>query len=121
MKGFKERLKDAMEFNGMSNYKLAKATGLSASTIANWLSGTTTPDSTKLELVSLHLNCNADWLLTGNGYMVYKSKEYCKTDEELITQLRLNIANNIIENKILLNEIGKRFEMIQQLMLTSLY
>ena len=121
MKGFKERLKDAMEFNGMSNYKLAKATGLSASTIANWLSGTTTPDSTKLELVSLHLNCNADWLLTGNGYMVYKSKEYCKTDEELITQLRLNIANNIIENKILLNEIGKRFEIDENYIKNLIY
>lgn len=110
MKGFKERLKDAMDIAGMSNYKLAKAAGLSASTIANWLSGTTTPDSTKLELVSLHLNCNADWLLTGNGFMISKRKElYCKTEEELITQLRISIANNIIENKILLKEIEAHF------------
>lgn len=110
MKGFRKRLKDAMEVNGMSNYKLAKATGLSASTIANWLSGTTTPDNTKLELVSLQLNCNADWLLTGNGFMVSKGKEPYYTDEETITQLRIGIANNIIDNKILLKEIGKQFK-----------
>lgn len=111
MKGFKERLKEAMELNSMSNYKLAKATGLSPSTISNWLSGTTTPDSTKLELVSLHLNCNTDWLLTGNGFRSYKSEGiYCETEEEVITQLRLSIADNILTNKILLKEIENRFD-----------
>lgn len=111
MKGFKERLKEAMEQNGMTNYKLAKATGLSASTIANWLNGTTTPDSTKLEVVGLHLACNADWLLTGDGYMWSKGKElYCDTNEESAIQLSLSIAKSIIENKILLKDIAKKFK-----------
>ena len=111
MEGFKERLKDAMERNGMTNYKLSKATGLSASTIANWLNGTTTPDSTKLEVVGLYLGCNADWLLTGDGFMISKGKKLvCETEEEEAIQLRLSIAQNIVDNRIILKDIAIRFK-----------
>lgn len=104
MKGFKERLKEAMGQNGMTNYKLAKATGLSASTIANWLNGTTEPDSTKLDVVGLNLDCNPDWLLTGIGPMIsprkinndFKVKAY----PEKINPSRHNIYENHLEDAL---------------------
>lgn len=70
MKDFKSRLTEVMQAKVVSRYKLAKACGLSASTVTNWLTGTTAPDRTKIESVSKYLGTTPEWLLEGQGAML---------------------------------------------------
>lgn len=56
-----DRLKELMAVMGLTKYKLSKLTGISPTTITNWLEGKTAPDRTKLEIVALKLKLPADY------------------------------------------------------------
>lgn len=56
-----------MNERGFRNYGEAKISGMSATTIANYLKSETKPDSTKLEALRLLLGVNRNWLLNGVG------------------------------------------------------
>lgn len=75
MQDYIVRLKEIMNLNHLSNYKLAQMTGISQTTIANWLSRKTVPDKSKLELISMKLNCSPQYLLTGEGSMSISPKD----------------------------------------------
>lgn len=56
-----------MNEKGYTKYRVAKALNMSATTISNYLNNKTKPDTTKLEVLSLLLGVNRNWLVAGEG------------------------------------------------------
>lgn len=79
---FSERLLEVMNEKGYTKYRVAKALNMSATTISNYLNNKTKPDTTKLEVLSLLLGVNRNWLVTGEGE---KFRGAATTDEKSLT------------------------------------
>ena len=70
-----ERLKNWMESKGLKASKLADTIGVNRATISHILSGRNKPSIDFLEkLLSAYPNINANWLITGIGYMDTKKE-----------------------------------------------
>ena len=77
-----ERLKNWMEFEGLKPSALADTIGVNRATISHILSGRNKPSIDFLEkLLSAYPNINANWLISGIGYMQndIKKKEVVST------------------------------------------
>ena len=77
-----ERLKNWMESEGLIPSKLADIIGVNRATISHILSGRNKPSIDFLEkLLSSYPNINANWLISGIGYMQnnIKKKEVFST------------------------------------------
>jgi len=77
-----ERLKNWMESEGLKPSALADAIGVNRATISHILSGRNKPSIDFLEkLLSAYPNINANWLISGIGYMQndIKKKEVVST------------------------------------------
>lgn len=57
------RLFELMEKQGIKEYSLAKATGISPGNIGDWKRGRSAPTIDKLIIVADYLNCSVDYLL----------------------------------------------------------
>ena len=65
-----ERLKNWMEYEGLKPSALADTIGVNRATISHILSGRNKPSIDFLEkLLSAYPNINANWLISGIGYM----------------------------------------------------
>jgi transcriptional regulator with XRE-family HTH domain len=65
-----ERLKKWMEYKGLKSSEFADIIGVNRATISHILSGRNKPSIDFLEkLLSTYPNINANWLITGIGYM----------------------------------------------------
>lgn len=62
---FRERLVRTIKEKGFNESRLAKKTGISPSTIANYRNGITQPDKTKLRIICQELGVTVEWMLTG--------------------------------------------------------
>lgn len=62
---FRERLVKTIKERGLNESRLAKRTGISPSTIANYRNGVTQPDKTKLKTICAELGVSVQWMLTG--------------------------------------------------------
>ena len=60
-KTFGPRLLDSME--GMTITELARRSGVSTSTLSNWIQGRTVPDIVRLFAVINVLNASIDWMI----------------------------------------------------------
>ena len=60
---FAQRLKNLLDENNISAYRLAKNTGVHQTTIANWIQGKTKPDADRLKEVAECLDVSVDYLL----------------------------------------------------------
>ena len=70
-----ERLKNWMESEGLKPSALADTIGVNRATISHILSGRNKPSIDFLEkLLSAYPNINANWLITGIGYMDTKKE-----------------------------------------------
>ena len=70
------RLKNWMESEGLKPSRLADNIGVNRATISHILSGRNKPSIDFLQkLLSAYPNLNANWLITGIGYMKTKKKE----------------------------------------------
>lgn len=61
--GFPENLTRFQEERGLTNYKLAKALGISQTTIANWKDGTSKPHNLYINVLADFFGCTVDELL----------------------------------------------------------
>ena len=61
--GFAENLSKLQAERGETNYKLAKALGVSQTTVANWLGGISVPRKLYLDAVAVHYGVTKDELL----------------------------------------------------------
>ena len=65
-----QRLKNWMESEGLKSSALADTVGVNRATISHILSGRNKPSIDFLEkLLSVYPNINANWLISGIGYM----------------------------------------------------
>ena len=67
---FKDRLKKLTEIKRVSNYRIAKETNISRSTISNYLDGKTKPNMSHVKLIADYFGVSENWLLNGDGNMV---------------------------------------------------
>ena len=71
-----ERLKNWMESEGLKSSVLADTIGVNRATISHLLSGRNKPSIDFLEkLLSAYPNINANWLISGIGYMMKDTKQ----------------------------------------------
>ena len=71
-----ERLKNWMESEGLKSSALADIIGVNRATISHILSGRNKPSIDFLQkLLSNYPNLNANWLITGIGYMQENQKQ----------------------------------------------
>ena len=69
------RLKNWMESEGLKSSRLADSIGVNRATISHILSGRNKPSIDFLQkLLSAYPNLNANWLITGIGYMHTKKE-----------------------------------------------
>lgn len=65
--GFCSKLKKARENTGFTQREIAKETGISQSTIANYETGRTEPDIENLGILADFYGISVDWLLGTRG------------------------------------------------------
>lgn len=65
----KDRLKASFEAKSLKIVEVSEITGISYSTLQNYLRGVREPNVEILTKFSIHLNINLNWLLTGQGEM----------------------------------------------------
>lgn len=66
---FRERLRESIEKKGVTSYKIAKDTSLSRASIDRYISGNSSPDIDKVNIIASYLGVSIDWLVSGNGEM----------------------------------------------------
>ena len=71
-----DKLNKCIEDKELTNYKIAKDLGVSASTIANYRNGETVPDSEKLKRLANYLGLSLDYLLDNVGAIVANSQAF---------------------------------------------
>lgn len=64
-----EKINKTIELNELSNYRIAKDLGISASTVANYRDGRTTPDTEILKRLSDYLGVTLDYLVGDKNEM----------------------------------------------------
>jgi len=86
---FKEKLRQAMYERHCRAIDVAEATGISASAICRYLSGTNKPSSEKIIALAKYLLVSPQWLLdSSEGHMrQYSDRDMTKVTEPLLKQL----------------------------------
>lgn len=85
---FRERLGRTIKEKGLNESRLAKLTGISASTIANYRNGKTKPDKIKLKTLCDELGVSLEWMLTGEerpNMVSQSSPGYQKSDQIILS------------------------------------
>ena len=67
MAEFKDRLREAMEREGLKQVELARKTGISAPTISEWLKGSYLAKQDKVSILAKALNVAPSWLMGMDG------------------------------------------------------
>ena len=65
----KDRLRASFDAKSLKIVHVSEITGISYSTLQNYLRGVREPNVGNLSRLSVHLNINLSWLLTGQGEM----------------------------------------------------
>ncbi|MFZ7223446.1 helix-turn-helix domain-containing protein [Avibacterium avium] len=65
----KDRLRASFDAKSLKIVQVSEITGISYSTLQNYLRGVREPNVENLSKLSIHLNINLSWLLTGQGEM----------------------------------------------------
>lgn len=88
-----EKINRLIEIKGLTNYRIAKVLGISATTIANYREGKTTPDTEILSKLAQYLGVKVDYLLDnnfkGSGISKPLSKIHINKKSEIIEKIDL--------------------------------
>jgi len=85
-----EIFSDLLQANGVTPYKVSKATGVSQSTLSDWKRGISTPKQDKLQKIAGYFNVSLEYLTTGKNpeenqtYITEQEKRYLTYAKELI-------------------------------------
>lgn len=84
MKTINDRIRTVAKYYGITSFaKFAKRTGLSHQTASNYLKGKQKPDIDKLSKIKQSFDdIDANWLLTGEGYMLRAKKTALKSSND---------------------------------------
>lgn len=84
---FNQRLKQAMDVQGLNPNQLAGRLSTSASRVASWLAGSNLPGLEHLRKLQGILKVDGHWLLTGEGSMKLRQPGEAEMRLQLIRQL----------------------------------
>lgn len=76
--------------NGVTPYKVAKATGIATATLSDWKNGRSTPKNDKMQLIANYFGISLNYLLTGKDEVqnaVITSKDDKDIAKDLYTAL----------------------------------
>ncbi len=91
---FKKNLPYYMELAGVNQVELAKAVGVSKSTVSTWLSGRSYPRIDTIQNVADVLNCDTDDLITENAEV---TREQINEDEKILFRLARNATPSALK------------------------
>lgn len=102
---FGRRLEQLMKDYDVSNYKLAKDLTISKTTVSNYISGDTKPNSTIIDQICLYFRVNKDWIIYGEG------EKYAVDIEHIIPRLNVISPQPIksTEDETFNNKNGNQF------------
>lgn len=87
----KERLREAMDGNGLTIKALSDLSKIPYRSLQNYLRGEREPNAEALVALSTHLNISIDWLLTGKGEAVGVEKAQQANQEQHFNQSDLKL------------------------------
>jgi len=84
---FKDRLKEALDYNGMKAIELAERMNVTRGTISQYMSGRCVPKGDRLHKIAVILNVRDEWLL---GYDVSMQRQAITQDEaeQILNKIR---------------------------------
>ena len=91
---FKRNLPYYMDLAGVNQVELAKAVGVSKSTVNTWLSGRSYPRIDAIQKTADVLNCNTDDLLTEN---TESTRQRISEDEKILFRLARNATPSALK------------------------
>lgn len=99
-----DRLKILIELLGLNLKEFSRRTNIPYQSLLNYLSSKRSPTLENLQKIAIHLNCNLNWLLTGEG------EPFIKKDPSLDPrrQAIIKIISDMPEDK--LDDIYKMLE-----------
>ena len=77
-----EIFSELLQKNGVTPYKVSKATGVSQSTLSDWKRGISTPKQDKLQKIADYFGVPLTYLLTGNTTAPEKGKNISLTSRD---------------------------------------
>lgn len=92
------RFEKLKEEKGVTSYAVAKATGITTTTLTNWGKGKYTPKQDKLQLIADYFDVTLDYLVTGESYTI----EETATLDVRLTEL----DNRLKEYMLKLNQLS---------------
>ena len=96
-----EIFSELLQKNGVTPYKVSKATGVSQSTLSDWKRGISTPKQDKLQKIADYFGVPLTYLLTGNTTAPEKEKSISLTsrDERDIEKILNNTREQLLSKK----------------------
>ncbi len=91
---FKKNLPYYMDLAGINSVELAKAVGVSKSTVSTWISGRSYPRIDAIQKVADVLNCDTDDLITEN---TAAARQQISDDEKILFRLARNATPNALK------------------------
>lgn len=87
-----ERFEKLKEVKGVTSYAVAKATGITTTTLTNWGKGKYTPKQDKLQLIADYFGVTLDYLVKGEEREISKPEQAnlwvaIRNDKELLGAL----------------------------------
>ena len=101
------RLKQIIDFHGLSNNRFAEKIGVSSAQMSHMLNGKNFGISNLLNIISAFPDINGDWLLSGEGEMLKQPIVAKQSESAIIEHLKEQLKEMKDENKALNREIGK--------------
>lgn len=124
-KGINKRIRQLFEMNNAENKpytssSVSKATGIGRVTLDNYRSGSQKPSAYNASIIADYFGVSYEWLLAGRGEM-YDKKSPEKGDDikiplDIVKMMHEERLRHYEENKILLEEIQKLSQTVQQQM-----
>lgn len=94
---FHERLKNLMEEQGVTAYKLSKMVGCSPQTVANWLSGSI-PGADKLQSLAGYFGVSTDYLMGSDDTDTPEQAEMAELLEDIRRNPELRTMFSVTRN-----------------------
>ena len=77
------------EINGVTPYKVGKATKIATSTLSDWKNGKSNPKQDKLKLIADYFNVSVDYLMTGKDSEQKEKPPIPDWDDDTMEMIRL--------------------------------
>lgn len=105
------RYQELLNEKGVTNYKVAKETGISQSTLSDWKNNRSTPKNDKLQLIADYFNVSLDYLVcntdirnfnTSPDLINSKIDSFTNKDHRDISQIMNNVLKELDSSEALM-------------------